>query len=85
MIAMLTSTQADTHLEGKTSQELLKEVDALQAKLDHARMATLGELLSTTTHEFNNILMSVINYTQLAMRQKDDEARQRAAKSAGCK
>ena len=39
-------------------------------------MATLGELLSTTTHEFNNVLMSVINYTRMAMRNQDEQKRQ---------
>ena len=57
---------------------LQNEIERMQAKLDQSqRMATLGELLSTTTHEFNNVLMSVINYTRMAMRAKDEETRLR--------
>ena len=33
-------------------------------------MATLGELLSTTTHEFNNLLTTILNYAKLGMRQE---------------
>ena len=74
---MLTSTHSQ-HPTGPSNHELQQQVDLLQTKLDQSqRMATLGELLSTTTHEFNNVLMSVINYTRMAMRQKDEEARQR--------
>ncbi len=58
--------------------ELKRKIELLESKLEQAgRMATLGELLSTTTHEFNNVLMSVINYTRMAMRAKDEETRQR--------
>lgn len=74
---MLTSTHSE-HPTSLSKIDLQLKVDLLQSKLDQAqRMATLGELLSTTTHEFNNVLMSVINYTRMAMRQKDEEARLR--------
>ena len=36
-------------------------------------MAALGELVSTTTHEFNNVLMTIINYAKIGMRNKDEE------------
>lgn len=77
---MLTSAPTPTdQSDVDTIETLQQKVNILQTKLDQAqRMATLGELLSTTTHEFNNILMSVINYTRLAMRQQDEEARQRS-------
>lgn len=71
---MLTSVQNPD----ATHAELIQQVQILQTKLDQAqKMATLGELLSTTTHEFNNVLMSVMNYTRMAMRQKDDDTRLR--------
>lgn len=76
VIAMLTSANSTNH-EANDS-DLLEKIELLQTKLDQAqKMATLGELLSTTTHEFNNVLMSVMNYTRMAMRQQDDDARQR--------
>lgn len=42
------------------------------------RLAALGELVSTTTHEFNNVLMTIINYAQLGMRHKDAATRDKA-------
>ena len=39
------------------------------------RMTAIGELASTTTHEFNNILMTIINYAKLGLRHADDETR----------
>jgi len=38
----------------------------------------LGELVGTTTHEFNNILMTVLNYAKMGMRHRDDETRDKA-------
>ena len=61
---------------GSSEAELRKQIEVLQFKLSQAqRMATLGELLSTTTHEFNNVLMSIINYTRMAMRSQDEQKR----------
>lgn len=42
------------------------------------KLAALGELVSTTTHEFNNVLMTVINYARMGLRHKDDETREKA-------
>lgn len=42
------------------------------------RLVAVGELVSTTTHEFNNVLMTIINYTKLGMRHKDQTTRDRA-------
>jgi signal transduction histidine kinase len=76
---MLTGTHTESPTTPTTDADLQKQIEALHVKLDQAqRMATLGELLSTTTHEFNNVLMSIMNYTRMAMRQQDDEARQRS-------
>lgn len=41
-------------------------------------MATLGELTSTTTHEFNNLLMTILNYAKLGMRHQDAQSRDKA-------
>lgn len=59
--------------------EMQRELDELQAKLAQAQQkAALGELLGTTTHEFNNVLMTVINYAKLGLRHKDEESRDKA-------
>jgi signal transduction histidine kinase len=41
-------------------------------------MAALGELASTTTHEFNNILTTILNYAKLGLRHKDEASRDKA-------
>ena len=59
-----------------TPQQAAAEIDSLRRQLkDAQRMAVLGELLGTTTHEFNNILMSVINYAKMGLRHKDEATR----------
>jgi len=51
----------------------------LEQQLAHAqRLTALGELVGTTAHEFNNVLMSVINYAKLGMRHRDDASRDKA-------
>lgn len=55
------------------------QIEALKQQLARARQsAALGELLGTTTHEFNNILMTIINYAKLGMRHQDQAARDKA-------
>jgi signal transduction histidine kinase len=58
---------------------LEEQVAILKQQLEHERrFAALGELLSTTTHEFNNILTTVINYSKMGMRHRDDPTRDKA-------
>jgi len=55
------------------------ELAALKQELLRTqRMAALGELTGTTTHEFNNVLMTIINYAKLGMRHKDEATRDKA-------
>jgi two-component system, NtrC family, sensor kinase len=56
-----------------------EQVKALQEELRHARkLSALGELVSTTTHEFNNVLTTIINYAKLGLRNKDTASRDKA-------
>lgn len=56
-----------------------QQLDCLRAQLEQAqRMATIGELTSTTTHEFNNLLMTILNYAKLGLRHKDEPSRDKA-------
>jgi signal transduction histidine kinase len=56
-----------------------EELATLRAELVRAqRMTALGELAGTTTHEFNNALMTIINYAKLGLRHKDDATRDKA-------
>ena len=56
-----------------------QQLASLQKQLIEAqRMAALGELVGTTTHEFNNVLMTIINYAKLGLRHKDEATRDKA-------
>jgi signal transduction histidine kinase len=58
---------------------LEQKLQLLEEELRHCRrMAALGELASTTTHEFNNILTTILNYAKLGLRHKDDASRDKA-------
>ena len=60
-------------------QELCNRMEMLEEQLMQAQsLASLGELTSTTTHEFNNILMTIINYAKLGLRHKDETSRSKA-------
>jgi signal transduction histidine kinase len=56
-----------------------EKVALLQQQLAQAQKLTaLGELASTTTHEFNNVLMTIINYAKMGIRHKDEATRDKA-------
>jgi signal transduction histidine kinase len=56
-----------------------EQLQLLENELRRAqRFAALGELVSTTTHEFNNVLTTIINYAKLGIRHKDDATRDKA-------
>jgi signal transduction histidine kinase len=58
---------------------LEEQLQFLENELRRAqRFAALGELVSTTTHEFNNVLTTIINYAKLGMRHKDAPTRDKA-------
>jgi signal transduction histidine kinase len=63
--------------EGGLSLE--RQLELLQEELRRTqRFAALGELASTTTHEFNNILTTILNYAKLGLRHKDEATRDKA-------
>jgi len=56
-----------------------QQIAVLQQQLAEAqKMAALGELASTTTHEFNNVLMTIINYAKMGLRHKDEATRDKS-------
>jgi signal transduction histidine kinase len=56
-----------------------EQITALQQQLlQMQKLAALGELVSTTTHEFNNVLMTILNYARLGQRHKDEPTRDKA-------
>src|SRR5439155_8434748 len=59
-----------------SSQE---QIAALEEQLARTqKLAALGELVSTTTHEFNNVLMTILNYARMGLRHKDEPTRDKA-------
>jgi signal transduction histidine kinase len=65
--------------DGRQQVDLEQQVETLKEQLAQAQKLTaLGELVSTTTHEFNNVLTTIINYAKLGMRHKDNETREKA-------
>lgn len=60
-------------------KELQRQVELLKQQVTQMQKLTaLGELVSTTTHEFNNVLMTIINYAKLGMRHRDNTTREKA-------
>jgi signal transduction histidine kinase len=56
-----------------------EQIVLLKQQLAQAQKLTaLGELVSTTTHEFNNVLTTIINYAKLGLRHTDDATRQKS-------
>lgn len=59
--------------------DLQQQLAELKAELLEAqKMAAIGELASTTTHEFNNLLTTILNYAKMGLRHTDDATRTRA-------
>ena len=66
--------------QGPSRQPTLEEQNALlRQQLAHAqRLTALGELVGTTTHEFNNVLMTILNYAKMGLHHKDTATRDKA-------
>lgn len=76
------STNSNRSNDPSASREhdaMLREMESLRGRLEQSqRMATIGELTSTTTHEFNNLLMTILNYAKVGLRHKDEASRDKA-------
>src|SRR5437764_12732161 len=56
-----------------------EQIAALEEQLARTqKLAAIGELTSTTTHEFNNVLMTILNYARMGLRHKDQPTRDKA-------
>lgn len=65
---------SDGRLEALEAQVTALQEELLQAQ----KLGSIGALASSITHEFNNILTTVINYAKLGLRNKDDVSREKA-------
>jgi signal transduction histidine kinase len=68
----MTSNSPLTEDLQRENEFLRQQVRSLQS------LATMGELTGTAAHEFNNVLMTIINYAQLGIRNRDDATRDKA-------
>lgn len=65
--------------EPRNCAELEQKIQELQQQLIQAqKLSTVGSLASSMTHEFNNILTTIINYAKLGLRHKDVTTREKA-------
>lgn len=72
-------TESNESALAKEVEALREENLALKKQIRSAAvMISLGELVSTTTHEFNNVLMTVLNYAKMGLRHEDSPTRQNA-------
>ena len=71
-----------THAESTISVEnanLQREIAELQQQLMRAqKLTSVGALASSITHEFNNILTTIINYSKMGLRHKDTATREKS-------
>ena len=68
-----------TNRQPSEIEQLKSEIQFLKQRIDQMQRSTaLGELVGTTTHEFNNVLMTIMNYAKMAMRHRDDATRDKA-------
>lgn len=69
----MTPCRSEPHL---SQEERIAQLE--QQLLQAQKLTALGELVSTTTHEFNNVLMTILNYARLGLRHKDEATRDKA-------
>lgn len=61
------------------NEQLRQQLTALQEQLVHSqKLGSVGVIASSITHEFNNILMTVINYAKMGLRHRDAATREKA-------
>lgn len=66
-------------MENREIEKLQEQLAAMEEQLMQAqKMSSVGALASSITHEFNNILTTVINYAKMGIRHKDPNIRDKA-------
>lgn len=74
-LGLMPTTPSPSTSTATTQQQL----EFLQGQLrQNQALAALGALTGTATHEFNNVLMTVINYAKLGLRNEDTASRTKA-------
>ncbi|HUQ71791.1 MAG TPA: histidine kinase dimerization/phospho-acceptor domain-containing protein, partial [Planctomycetaceae bacterium] len=73
-------------MDGPDNAALKQRISTLEAQvrglhqqlMQAQKLSTVGALASSITHEFNNILTTVINYAKMGVRHKDAATRDKA-------
>ncbi len=66
-------------MENQQNSELQEQVMQLREQLMQAqKLSSVGALTASITHEFNNILTTVINYSKMGLRHKNEATREKA-------
>ena len=74
-----TMSEFDERATAARIAELQQQIQSMHQQLLQAqKMSSVGVLASSITHEFNNILMTVINYAKMGVRHKDAATRDKA-------
>jgi signal transduction histidine kinase len=69
---------ARCELEATRSRHAAELAGMRRQVLEARKLASLGELLGTTTHEFNNALTTILNYARMGLRHRDQPTRDKA-------
>jgi signal transduction histidine kinase len=74
----LTTHQDSARLQQELEQLRAQVADLQQRLMQAQKLASVGTLASSITHEFNNILTTIINYAKMGVRHKDAATRDKS-------
>lgn len=75
---MTDTTETSTETNSETEQLQRQIADLRSQLMQSQKLSSVGALASSITHEFNNILTTVINYAKMGLRHKDAATRDKA-------
>jgi len=78
VISVVTSHQNDLNSPAELQYLRTRIAELEQQLLLAQKLGSVGELASSITHEFNNILTTIINYAKLGLRHQDKANRDKA-------
>ncbi len=70
--------EASADLQAKINQLEQQNAELTEQLMQAQKMSSVGALASSITHEFNNILTTVINYAKMGLRHKDLKIRDKS-------
>jgi signal transduction histidine kinase len=72
------STHDEPQLHEELAQLRAQVADLQQKLMQSQKLSSIGTLASSITHEFNNILTTIINYAKMGVRHKSNVTRDKA-------